>query len=162
MLRRYLPGSKRARAQWAEIRAQPEPVPQNRFEFAFFLGVRAMSSTTGSDTNRRFIEFRKTPAEEMLSPGTVRWLAGLPPKARPRLLPIHFARITNALSGKWTARSECLSYLDDLLIDKRGSRCGFPLGVLLELAALKNYFETRLHPEPQTAWDQIAERPRNR
>jgi hypothetical protein len=36
---------------------------------------------------------------------------------------------------------------------------GFSLGVLLELVALKNHFETVTFPRPQTVWDEVAARP---
>jgi hypothetical protein len=34
------------------------------------------------------------------------------------------------------------------------------MGIALEIASLKNFFETALHPTPQTAWDEIANRRR--
>jgi hypothetical protein len=121
-----------------------------------------MMPTTNPNRDSRFIERRQSTPDEILAPATFRWLAALPPKARPRLLPTQFARIANTLASKWSVRSDCLAYLDDLLIDKRGDRRGFPLALVLELAALKNYFETALHPAPQTVWGQIAERRRDR
>jgi len=48
-----------------------------------------------------------------------------------------------------------LEYLDDLLIDRRGGRQGFPFDVALEIAGLKDYYETSIHPTAQTAWDLI-------
>lgn len=115
----------------------------------------------GNVEEGRFIERRRPEHVEIIAPATARWLMQLPPKARPLRLPIEFARIANTLSGRWTTRAACLAYLDDLLIDKRGNRRGFPADVVLEIAALKNYFETTLHPAPQTAWEEISDRRRD-
>lgn len=121
-----------------------------------------MSPAANATGEPRLVERREPQGVEKLAPTTVQWLASLPPKARPRLLPVDFPRIANRLSSKWAARQDCLDYLEDLLLDRRGNRCGFPTGVLLELAALKDHFETGLHHQPQTVWDEITDRRRDR
>ena len=103
---------------------------------------------------------RRSGGTEALAPETIKWLAGLPANVRPKLLPIQFARIANALARKWASVDGCLAYFDDLLIDRRGNRRGFPIGILIELAALKNYFESVLHRSPQTVWEEVANRTR--
>ena len=108
-----------------------------------------------------FTAQRRGGGVEPLAADTVRWLAGLPTNVRPKLLPIQFARIANALARKWATVDGCLAYFDDLLIDRRGNRRGFPIGVLIELAALKNYFESVLHRSPQTVWEEVANRTRS-
>src|SRR5256885_562841 len=99
---------------------------------------------------------------ERLADETMRWLAGLPENVRPQQLPIRFPRIANALCLRWGNRDVCRTYLDDLLLDKRGTRQGLPSEVVEELATLKNFFETVLYPVPQTVWDEVAERRRKR
>lgn len=101
-------------------------------------------------------------ASETLATETLQWIAGLPEDIRPEELPVRFPRIANALARRWGDRDLCRSYLDDVLIDKRGTRRGLPDEVADELATLKNYFETVLFPVPQTAWDEVAARGRNR
>jgi hypothetical protein len=71
------------------------------------------------------------------------------------LVPIEYVRIANALARAWSAPRACLEYFDDLLIDRRGGRQGFPFDVALELAGLKDYYETEVHPTSQTVWDLI-------
>jgi len=115
---------------------------------------------TIDDVLRKGIADRKPQPPETLAVETVQWLAGLPADVRPRRLPILFPRIANRLGSRWSQRQTCLACLDDLLIDKRGTRRGFPLDIVVELAALKNYFETVLHSQPQTVWDEVAERRR--
>jgi hypothetical protein len=96
---------------------------------------------------------------ETLNDETLRWLAGLPGDFRPRRLPIEYARIANELGRRWINPGNCLAYFSDLLIDRRGDRKGFPVGVVYELAYLKHYYETSLHPSSQTVWDEIIARP---
>jgi hypothetical protein len=40
-------------------------------------------------------------------------------------------------------------YFEDLLTDTRGNRRGFALGILMELTALKDYYQTRVFPPTQ-------------
>jgi len=98
---------------------------------------------------------RPQPPEVLLS-DTIRWLAALPPDVRPTALPTQFVRIANALAHIWSDHRRCLEYLEDLLIDRRGGRQGFPFDVALEIAGLKDYYETAIHPTAQTAWDLIV------
>jgi hypothetical protein len=98
---------------------------------------------------------RKPQAPESLNGETIKWLASLPADVRPTLLPIQFVRIANALARVWPAQRACLEYLDELLTDRRGGRRGFPFDVALEIAGLKDHYETSVHPTPQTVWDQI-------
>ena len=105
---------------------------------------------------------RRPQSTEQLSAETIQWLDELPAGVRPRLLPIEFARIANALSRRWGTPPACMACLDDLLIDRRGNRHGFPMGIVLELAALKNHFQTIVYPSPRTVWDEIAMRSRER
>jgi hypothetical protein len=77
-------------------------------------------------------------------------------------LQIEFVRIANELSRRWKAPAALLAHLDNLLIDERGNRRGFPMAIMLELAALKNYYQTSVHPSPRTVWDEIASRSREK
>jgi hypothetical protein len=99
---------------------------------------------------------------EQLTRETIQWLAELPPEVMPQHLSLRFPRMANALYLRWTDRHACSAYLDDLIIDKRGTRRGFPDEILEELATLKNYFQTVVYPVPQTVWDEIAQRRGNK
>jgi hypothetical protein len=100
--------------------------------------------------------------EETLKRDTFEWLAELPEEVRPNLLPVRFPRMANAISRRWIDRRACVTYLDDLIIDNRGTRRGFPDEIMDELVALKNYFQTVVYPVPQTVWDEVASRSRNK
>lgn len=67
---------------------------------------------------------------------TKRWLVALPAGLRPRELPARFPRIANELARLWNDRLALDAYFDDLLVDKRSGRQGFPPLVREELVAL--------------------------
>ena len=52
----------------------------------------------------------------------------------------------------WDDPNSARRYLEDLLVDKRGNRQGFPLDVLRELLVLRNYYDD-LHPESAQPWE---------
>jgi len=99
---------------------------------------------------------RRPQPPESLQSDTIRWLAGLPVDVRPTALPIEYVRIANALARVWPDHRRCPEYFDELLIDQRGGRQGFPFEVALEIAGLKDHYETVVHPTAQTAWDLIV------
>ena len=101
---------------------------------------------------------RHAQAPEPLAPQTERWMAVLPPDVQPLNLSVKYARIANRICRLWQSPAECLRYLEDLLMDRRGNRHGFELDIAMELAGIKDHFETQVSHVPQTTWDQIIER----
>ncbi|QYY28072.1 MULTISPECIES: hypothetical protein [Cupriavidus] len=69
----------------------------------------------------------------------MRWLMSLPPEARPMELCRRYPRIGNQLAALWPHPTAIRAYLEDLLIDKRGGRQGFPGGIATELSQLQEY-----------------------
>jgi hypothetical protein len=91
-----------------------------------------------------------------LTLSAVRWLDELPAHARPDKTAARFPHIVNTLSTRWLDPQACLAYFDELLLDKRGDRTGFPLPIALELVQLKDFYASELFPSPQTAWDEVT------
>jgi hypothetical protein len=91
-----------------------------------------------------------------LNSETREWLATLPASVRPQLLAVDFARVANALRLTWGRPDVCLDYFDDLLIDRRGDRLGFPAEVVIEIAVLKDYYQSSVHPSEQSVWEHIS------
>jgi hypothetical protein len=54
-----------------------------------------------------------------------------------------FPRIANVVARAWNDATEIQAVLDDLLIDRRGGRQGFPLDVTEELLVLRDYYQGR-------------------
>ena len=79
----------------------------------------------------------------------------LPEDIQPKVTTEKYPRIVNKLGTLWKRPDEFVEYLDELLVDKRGKRKGFPLSVALELASVKDHYEMKVHPERSKAylWD---------
>jgi hypothetical protein len=67
-----------------------------------------------------------------------------------------FPRIANRLRHLWKQVASCEVYLDALLVDRRGSRKGFPPKIAQELEALREYY-VLLHPSGRSPWDHVEE-----
>ena len=60
-------------------------------------------------------------------------------KLYPMQLANRHPRIIERIVGLWNRGPELEAYFDDLLIDQRGNREGFPPEIIMEILALKNY-----------------------
>jgi hypothetical protein len=96
-------------------------------------------------------------APATLDAKAVAWLHQLPQHVRPSNTSERFPHIVNALAAVWATPARCRGQFDQLLIDQRGDRQGFPKAVGSELAALKDYYDSVVHPTQQTVWDEIVE-----
>lgn len=81
--------------------------------------------------------------ERVLSPAAHVWLRKLPSTVRPNHLADQFPRIANRLALVWRDCDLVEHVLDDLLIDRRGGRRGFPSEVGAELLRLHAFHERR-------------------
>jgi hypothetical protein len=90
-------------------------------------------------------------------------LASIDEAARPKALAAAFPRIVNRMAQMWKAPLQMDRCFEDLLTDKRGNRQGFPLGVLMELCTLKDYYQSKVFPMRQghDVWA-VEERPKGR
>lgn len=79
------------------------------------------------------------PTDHTLMVDTHRLLLSLPKGVRPLQLPRDFPRIANALSLRWPILDSAIAYLDELLVDRRGGRRGFPPLVAEEIRALRGF-----------------------
>lgn len=73
---------------------------------------------------------------QVLLPAAVRWCSDLPLDAQPELLLELFPAIANKLALAWSEPAKARELLDELLIDRRGNRSGFPSIVFSELLRL--------------------------
>jgi hypothetical protein len=91
-----------------------------------------------------------------LSDGAAKWIEQLPQHVQPSRTAARFPHIVNAFAECWSAPQRCRDYFEQLLIDRRGDRLGFPKPIASELAALKDYYDSVVHPTQQTVWDEIV------
>jgi hypothetical protein len=85
------------------------------------------------------------------------WVLALPNDIRPKALLAKYPRIANLVAVLWQDSNSLRRYMDDLLVDKRGGRQGFPLDVLRELFALRAHFD-KLNPETSRPWEVMNKR----
>jgi hypothetical protein len=77
--------------------------------------------------------------DQALTELAAQWAAGLPPLVRPVNLLHQYARVANRIALCWTDPVLMAALFDDLLMDKRGGRKGFPPPVALELKRLQQH-----------------------
>ena len=100
--------------------------------------VRRMSSADWASRRHSLSE-----SERRLSRAATQWFLGLPRELRPAELMRRFPRIANRLCAQWDDVSASLQLLDELVLDRRGGRSGFPRLVVLELQALQEHAQRR-------------------
>lgn len=81
---------------------------------------------------------RGQPANFLL-PTTLAWLAKLPELVRPDNLLEYYPRLVNRLAASWCDPASLALVFNDLLVDRRGGRQGFPPSVQADLTALWRY-----------------------
>lgn len=108
-------------------------------------GSAPTSSMTAADW--RLLRSPPGPLDQALSRPAQAWLARLPAGVRPHALCTRYPRIANRLAVCWADPALTDLLFDDLLIDRRGGRQGFPAPVLADLLALRELHESRPRSE---------------
>ena len=80
---------------------------------------------------------RKAQPANIVLPATRRWANALPPGLEPHALLCRFPRIANRIANAWTDVSARRLIFEDLLVDRRPQRKGFPADVLHDLLRLR-------------------------
>jgi hypothetical protein len=70
---------------------------------------------------------------------TQEWFNTLPRRVQPYSLCKLYPRIANQIAAKWMDMKASGAYFDELLVDRRRGRRGFPLDVLNDLCFLRDY-----------------------
>lgn len=81
----------------------------------------------------------KGAGNDSLTDFTVRWLFQQPKTHLPKMLAREYPRIINQIADLWDQKDACIRYLDELLIDQRGTRQGFPLRIVQELTRMRMF-----------------------
>jgi hypothetical protein len=81
-------------------------------------------------------------------------LASLDDGVRPTELASRYPRIVNKIARDWRVSSQLDRYFQDLLMDARGSRQGFPLKIVMELSTLREHYTSMSGPaRAASVWD---------
>ena len=91
---------------------------------------------------------RKPPRDQdrSLSKAARLWVRSLPTRLRPMALCSSYARLANRMAAVWDDPIQTEALFDELLIDHRGGRHGFPPLVAAELMRLRHFHDRRLDP----------------
>jgi hypothetical protein len=117
-----------------------ENAPQHDVRFTSAPRSRPQSI---SDAEREATERRKRSKAEPTNialPRTLAWAATLPADVRPTALIRLYGRIANLLALDWNDPLAIAADFDQLLIDRRGNRKGFPPIIAAELRALARHY----------------------
>lgn len=94
-------------------------------------------------------------SETTLDERAQKWLDTLNEKVRPKSLATKYPRIVNRLALLWTEPHLMRKYIDEIVVDGRGDREGFPLDVLTEIATLRHFYDNEVHPVKGDVWSKI-------
>ena len=105
-------------------------------------------------TNAVFI---RNPFAITLSPDTAQWLASLSPELAPRQTARSFPHVVNSIASLWKSPRRLDGYFEDLLVDHRGNRQGFPFAVAHEIARLREHYQLSVFPiKKSCVWEGIS------
>lgn len=94
-----------------------------------------------------------SPHDATVNRSAAAWMAELPEHLVPRELAHQFPRIVNRLSRFWDSPRMLDTYFQELLIDQRGRRKGFPTKILIELRALAAHHRALHEPATTDIWE---------
>jgi hypothetical protein len=93
-------------------------------------------------------------ATSELSAEAVRLMASLGTRVCVRELAGKYPRVLNRIAAVWRKPADAERCFDELLLDSRRTRQGFPQAVVYEIAALRHYHVTRAFPKHVDPWEQ--------
>jgi len=83
---------------------------------------------------------RKAQPADYLLPQSDKWFGALPPEVSPHSLATRFPRIVNLIASQWNDRHGAPKLFEELLVDRRGGRAGFPPAVRHDLLRLREFW----------------------
>lgn len=98
------------------------------------------------ESNTAYERRSQQPGDLALNQKANTWLASLSEEMRPQSLAIQYPRITNLIAEQWRQPTKMDKFFDEVFVDARGGRKGFPFTVLMELTTLKNYYYASVFP----------------
>ncbi|RPH58318.1 MAG: hypothetical protein EHM83_17595 [Burkholderiales bacterium] len=87
----------------------------------------------------------RSPSAEPLDVRAQRLFASLPYAVRMSTTRQRFPHVLNRIAAEWDVPARFLRLMDELLIDQRGNRQGFPFETVLELTNFRDYYLNEVH-----------------
>jgi hypothetical protein len=79
----------------------------------------------------------------------------IPRDSKPVEICKNFPHIMNLIAASWHEPKAFVKTLDELLMDERGGRQGFPFAIIVELTDLREYYFAAVRPESRKLWDRL-------
>jgi hypothetical protein len=126
-------------------------------KWSFTDASKAVETKTRDDQAKGWRGERAPEINEPLQEYTTTWIESLPASLRPVALAREFPRIANTLAVIWKRPARADEYFQQLLLDHRGGRKGFPPAVAMELSKLATHHAT-LFPYRRSIWDDVLKK----
>ena len=124
-----------------------EPVPIDKLLQAEKLKALEAELQRTAHTTHSFSRRALVDNLQKLSPAATQLLAVLPASLTVQHLVERYPRILNQLADDWKDPQRFRATMDSYFIDSRGGRQGFPLPVVHELMALRDFYNAEIHPD---------------
>ena len=120
--------------------AKASPNPESEWEY-YTDGDAARAAPVSPN----LLAMRKPQPANVLLNHTIQWANKLPQDVRPQTLMREFPRVANMVALLWgePTRKGFDEYIESLLVDRRGTRKGFPPAVVMDLLNLRSAFDQR-------------------
>jgi len=82
-----------------------------------------------------------------IGPFAEQWYANLPEKIRPTVLRCKFPHILERIQREWESPRGLEKLFNNLMVDDRGGRQGFPFNAVREIHILRDYYFDVLMPD---------------
>jgi hypothetical protein len=110
------------------------------------VGSAGQDASAAPSASLNFALQRKASPVAFLLPSTRKWLHTLPRRVQPHALCELYPRVANLVAAMWGEPENLKAYFDELLVDRRGGRRGFPPGVAGDLRTLRAYHTESMRP----------------
>ncbi len=120
------------------------------FEFSPRIGPELRSTPAQSGFDATNTNDQRYFPKWILEPRALRLLESLPAEIRLNALRRSFPHILNLIAMNWRCPVQMQRTVQSLLIDARGNREGFPIGVQQEITDLADYYFTVIRPQLST------------
>jgi hypothetical protein len=106
----------------------------------------------GAEPSFDFTRQRRASPVASLLLNTQKWFDTLPRRVQPHALCKLYPRIANLIAAMWADTEALKAYFDELLVDRRRGRRGFPVDVFNDLRVLREY-QAAFYPYAMGKWD---------
>ncbi len=116
------------------------------------VGLINRDEPIGAEPSFDFTRQRRASPVAFLLPNTQKWFDTLPRSVQPYALCKLYPRIANLIAAMWADTEALKAYFDELLVDRRRGRRGFPVDVFNDLHLLRE-LQAACYPYAMGKWD---------